>query len=64
MLAGGPHLPGMLLGRVGENGKVFVVGSRFDGAATEEGKLYLRIVPSTLNPESSGTYNVRVSVGR
>jgi hypothetical protein len=63
-VAFGPYLPGALVGRVGENGKMFVVGSRFDGTATEEGKLYLRIVPFPGSPESSGTYNVRVNVGR
>jgi hypothetical protein len=63
-VAFGPYLPGALVGRVGENGKIFVVGSRFDGTATEEGKLYLRIVPFPGSPESSGTYNVRVSIGR
>jgi hypothetical protein len=64
MAAGGPPSAGALFGRVGENGKVFLVGSRFEGTATEEGKLYLRITPSPLNTESTGTYNVRVSIGR
>ena len=62
--AGGVQSPGMLLGRIGEYGKIFVIGSRFEGAATEEGKLYLRIVPSPYNSESSGTYEVRVTSGR
>jgi hypothetical protein len=56
--------PGALLGRVGEYGKVFVIGSRYDGTAAEEGNLYLRIVPNTTNSESSGTYDVRVTNGR
>ena len=56
--------PGALLGRIGEYGKVFVVGSYFDGTAAEEGKLYLRIVPSPSSNESSGTYDVRVTTGR
>jgi hypothetical protein len=56
--------PGALLGRIGEYGKVFVVGSYHDGSAAEEGKLYLRIVPNPTSNESSGTYDVRVTTGR
>jgi hypothetical protein len=56
--------PGALLGRVGEYGKPFVIGSRFEGPAGEDGKLYLRIAASPYNGESSGTYEVRVITGR
>ena len=63
--AGGTPTSGVLLGRVGgEFGKVFIVGSRFEGAAPEDGKLYLRIVPSSNGNESSGSYDVRVTGGR
>jgi hypothetical protein len=55
---------GVLMGRIGENGKVFVVGSHFEGTATDDGKLYLRITPSPYNIDSSGTYDVRVNIGR
>jgi hypothetical protein len=61
---GGQQYPGALVGRIGELGRVFVVGSRYEGAATEDGKLYLRIVPSPINAESSGNYEVRVTAGR
>jgi hypothetical protein len=61
--AGGAYSPGALLGRIGKNGKVFFVGAKYEGAPTEEGKLYLRIAPSSWGNESSGTYNVRVSTG-
>jgi hypothetical protein len=60
---GGAQVPGTLLGRIGEYGKVFVVGSQYDGAVPEDGKLYLRIVPSAAG-EASGTYDVQVSTGR
>lgn len=60
----GTPLPGTLLGRIGEQGRVFVVGSRYEGTAAEEGKLYLRIAPHSSNSESSGSYDVRVSLGR
>lgn len=56
--------PGMLLGRVGEFGKVFIVGSRYDGQATEDGKLQLRIVPSTTGEAATGKYDIRVTTGR
>lgn len=56
--------PGMLVGRFGESGRTFVLGSRYEGVAPEDGKLYVRIVPSPTGGESSGTYDVRVSTGR
>jgi hypothetical protein len=55
---------GVLMGRIGENGKAFVVGSHFEGTASEDGKLYLRITPSPYNSDSSGTYEVRVTTTR
>jgi hypothetical protein len=63
--AGGPSMsPGALLGRIGEHGKVFVIGSRYEGTTADDGKLFLRIVASPYNTESSGIYDVRVSAGR
>ena len=56
--------PGALLGRIGEYGKVFVVGSQYEGSVSEDGKLYLRIVPNPSSNESSGSYEVRVTTGR
>jgi hypothetical protein len=55
--------PGVLVGRIGEFGKVFIIGSQYEGMAAEEGKLYLRIVPSPTG-EASGLYEVRVTTGR
>lgn len=55
---------GALVGRIGENGPTFVVGSQYQGAAMDEGKLYLRILASTYSTESSGSYDVRVTTGR
>ena len=56
--------PGALLGRIGEFGSSFVVGSRFEAPAPEDGKLYLRIVPSPYGVDSSGSYDVRIIAGR
>jgi len=58
---GGQFMAGSLIGRIGENGKAFYIGDRFEGPATEEGKLYLQIVPSPWNNASSGTYRVRIN---
>jgi hypothetical protein len=60
----GVQSPGALIGRIGEHGRVFVLGSRFEGAAPEDGKFYLRIVPSSAGVDSSGSYDVRVTAGR
>jgi hypothetical protein len=57
------HPPGALLGRIGDKGKVFVVGTKHESVPTEEGRLYLRIAPSPWGNESTGTYDVRVTVG-
>ena len=57
---GGQFLAGALIGKVGENGKAFLIGDRYEGSAAEEGKLYLQIVPSPWNNASSGQYRVRI----
>src|SRR5262245_5733670 len=57
---GGVHMAGTLLGRVGETGKVFVIGEHYEGVAASEGKVYLHIVPSPWNNASSGSYKVRI----
>lgn len=57
---GGQFLAGALIGRIGENGKAFLIGERYEGSVTEEGKLYLQIVPSPWNNASVGEYRVRI----
>lgn len=55
---------GSLVGKIGDRGKLFVVGSKFEGIAAEDGRLYLRIMPSPYNADSSGTYDVHVNADR
>src|SRR5207244_2352634 len=57
---GGQFMAGGLVGRIGETGKGVFIGGRFEGAASEEGKLYLLIVPSPWNNASAGNYRVRI----
>jgi hypothetical protein len=57
---GGLYPAGVLIGRIGENGKTFLIGERFEGTAAEEGKLFLLIVPSPWNNASTGHYRVRL----
>ena len=57
---GGQFMAGSLVGRVGENGKMFYIGDRYDGAVNEEGRLFLLIIPSPWNNASTGQYRVRV----
>jgi hypothetical protein len=57
---GGPYMAGSLIGRVGENGKPFLIGERFETPVSEEGKLYLHIVPSPWNSPSVGSFHVRI----
>ena len=55
---------GSLMGKIGDRGRPFVVGSKYQGVAAEEGKLYLRILPGPYNVDSSGTYDVQVNSER
>ena len=57
---GGQFMAGALVGKIGENGKAFYVGERFEGVVNEEGKLYLQIIPSPWNNASTGQYRVRI----
>jgi len=57
---GGQFMAGALVGKIGENGKLFYIGDRCEGTAGEEGKLYLQIVPSPWNNASAGSYRVRI----
>jgi hypothetical protein len=57
---GGTHMAGTLLGRVGDNGKVFVIGEQYEGVHSTEGKVYVHIVPSPWNNVSSGSYKLRI----
>ncbi len=58
---GTSHMAGALVGRVGDNGKAFLIGERYDGAPGEEGRLFLQIVPSPWNNASTGSYRVRIA---
>ncbi len=57
---GGPFMAGSLIGRVGESGKPFLIGDRFETPVGEDGKLYLHIVPGPWNSPSVGSYHVRI----
>jgi hypothetical protein len=55
--------PGMLVGRIGEDGAPFVIGDRYASRPARVGKLYLHIGPSPWNNASSGSYRVRIASG-
>lgn len=57
---GSSYMAGSLVGRIGESGKIFLIGERFDSTPTEEGKLYLHVVPAPWNNASTGSYRVRI----
>ena len=57
---GGTYMAGALLGRVGDAGKVFLIGDRYEGVPGDEGKVFLHIVPSPWNNASTGTYRVKI----
>ncbi len=58
---GSGFMAGSLLGRVGDNGKVFLIGERYEGVPAEEGKIYFHIVPSPWNNASTGSYRVKIT---
>jgi hypothetical protein len=51
---------GMLVGRIGSNGKPFQVGAKYSGNVAESGRLYLRIESSPWNNASTGGYAVKI----
>lgn len=51
---------GSLIGKIGESGRIFVIGEQYAGEMKEEGRLYLMIVPSPWNNVSVGQYKVRI----
>jgi hypothetical protein len=57
------HQAGTLLGRIGEDGPVFVVGQHYEGRSGKGGKLYLYVVPLAGGNGSTGAYQVKVSSG-
>lgn len=57
---GGQFMAGALVGKIGENGKSFYIGERYEATSAEEGKLLLQIIPSPWNNASTGQYRVRI----
>jgi hypothetical protein len=52
--------PGQLLGRIGENGRVFEIGEKYEGSPGAEGKLYLRVGGSPWQNVPAGEYRVKI----
>jgi hypothetical protein len=52
---------GMLLGRIGESGPMFVIGERYQGRAGSAGKLYLQIMAGPWG-QSTGSYAVTINI--
>ncbi len=52
--------PGMLLGRIGERGKEFEIGEKYEGTPGVEGKLYLRVGGSPWHNVPAGEYRVKI----
>ena len=56
----GGYIAGQLIGKLGENGQVFIIGDHYLGESSTREKLYLRIVPSTWSALPSGYYEVTI----
>ncbi len=52
---------GMLLGKIGEDGEVFIIGDRYEAVPETEGRLYLHIGPSQWNVPSAGNFEVKIA---
>jgi hypothetical protein len=52
--------PGQLLGRIGERGKEFEIGEKYEGTPGMEGKLYLRVGGSPWGNVPAGEYRVKI----
>lgn len=59
------RLPGLLMGKIGDAGIAFIVGERYSGYPTQEGKLYLQIIPGNFggNQPAQGGYTVKINAG-
>jgi len=57
---GGSFMAGALIAKVGDNGKPFYLGERYESSPGEEGRLLLHIVPSPWNNSSTGVFRVRL----
>jgi hypothetical protein len=53
---------GMLLGKIGENGEMFMIADGYDGTPDAEGTLFLHIGPSQWNVQCVGSFDVKISV--
>ncbi len=53
-----------LVGKIGKNGKPFLVAKEYQGKASREGALYLGLVPFRRNYAASGSYQVKVETGQ
>lgn len=62
-MPGQAFAPGTLLGRIGENGEVFAIGSRFEARTQQGGKLYLSIQPYPRSNGATGNYTVKIVAG-
>ncbi len=60
---GGPYEPGTLIGRIGENGKVFAVKDLFEEPAPASGRLYLRAAGNPYNVQTAGHYTIKIQGG-
>jgi hypothetical protein len=49
-----------LIGKVGKNGKPFLVGPDYQGKASREGNLHLAVVPFRRNYAAMGSFQVRI----
>jgi hypothetical protein len=60
---GGQFLPGALVGKIGDSGATFLVGDRYDRTPTQEGKLFLAIIPGPWNNQVSGSFEIKIATG-
>lgn len=59
----GVYMPGTLVGKIGDDGALFIVGRKYEGSSPAEGKLYLRIIPLQGSGGSTGNYQVKITAG-
>lgn len=52
---------GALIGKIGEDGQMFLIGERYEGTPDQQGKLFLHIGPSPWNNQQSGSYDVKIA---
>src|SRR5262249_27330959 len=56
--------PGALIGKVGQSGQPFLIGSKHDSTPRGKGRLYMKLEPSPWRVNQTGNFTVKIVTGK